>query len=1715
MRRPLSAVVFDVSALGIDVTVSPNSLTFIPSGWDTAQSVTVTSRADNSVVDGDTAYTVTVSVDDDASHATFDDLDDQTLTGMVTDDDVAGFTLDPAGGASTLAALSEGGSTTFTARLNRAPLTAVTLSITSTDTSAATVSVSTLVFSSITWGAAQTVSVSGVTDGVVDGAQSYVISVVVAPDSDASYSGVVPQQLSGQVTDADVAIFTLNPSDGSSFSDLAEGSNIATFTVVLGAEPLSAVVFDVSALGIDVTVSPNSLTFIPSGWNSEQTVTVTSRVDNDDLDGDAAYTVTVSVNDGASAEAFDDLLDQTLTGMVTDDDVAGFMLAPAGGAAVLAAISEVGSTTFTALLNRAPPTDVTLSITSSDPGEATVSVSTLVFSSTTWNTAQTVSVIGVADDLVDGAQNYIISVAVAAGSDASYSSVEPQQLSGQVTDVDVAIFTLVPSDGSSLSDLAEGSSTATFTVVLGAEPLSDVVFDVSALGTDVTVSPNSLTFIPSGWNTAQNVTVTSRADNNDLDGDAAYTVTVSVNDISSANAFDDLDDQMLSGIVTDDEVAGFTLDPSGGSTLAAISESGSTTFTARLNSAPLSNVTLSITSTASGAATVSVSTLVFSNTTATTEQTVSVSGVTDGVVDGAQNYVISVAVATGSDASYSSVGPQQLSGQVTDADVASFTLSPFGGAATLAAIAEGESTTTFTVVLDAEPLSDVVFDVSALGIDVTVSPNSLTFIPSGWNTAQSVTVTSRADNSVVDGDTAYTVTVSVDDDASHATFDDLDDQTLTGMVTDDDVAGFTLVPSDGSSLSDLAEGSNTATFTVVLGAEPLSAVVFDVSALGIDVTVSPNSLTFISSGWNREQTVTVTSRADNSVVDGDAAYTVTVSVNDGASAEAFDDLLDQTLSGMVTDDDVAGFTLVPADGSTLAALSEGGSTTFTARLNRAPLTAVTLSITSADTSAATVSVSTLVFSSITWGAAQTVSVSGVTDGVVDGAQSYVISVAVATGSDASYSGVAPQQLSGQVTDADVAIFTLDPSDGSSLSDLAEGSNTATFTVVLGAEPLSDVVFDVSALGTDVTVSPNSLTFIPSGWNREQTVTVTSRADNSVVDGDAAYTVTVSVDDDGSAEAFGDLDDQTLTGMVTDDDVAGFALDPAGGASTLAALSEGGSTTFTARLNRAPLTAVTLSIASTDTSAATVSVSTLVFSSITWGAAQTVSVSGVTDGVVDGAQSYVISVIVAPGSDASYSGVVPQQLSGQVTDADVAIFTLGPSDGSSLSDLAEGSNTATFTVVLGAEPLSDVVFDVSALGIDVTVSPNSLTFIPSVWNREQTVTVTSRADNSVVDGDAAYTVTVSVNDSSSANAFDDLEDQMLSGMVTDDDVAIFTLDPSDGSSLSDLAEGSNTATFTVVLGAEPLSDVVFDVSALGIDVTVSPNSLTFIPSGWNREQTVTVTSRADNNDLDGDAAYTVTVSVNDSSSANAFDDLDDQMLSGMVTDDEVAGFTLVSAEGSTLAALSEGGSTTFTARLNSAPLSNVTLSITSTAPGAATVSVSTLVFSNTTATTEQTVSVSGVTDGVVDGAQNYVISVAVATGSDASYSSVGPQQLSGQVTDADVAIFTLVPSDGSSFSDLTEGSNTVTFTVVLGAEPLSDVVFDVSALGIDVTVSPNSLTFIPSVWNREQTVTVTSRADNSVVDGDAAYTVTVSVDDDGSAEAFDDLDDQTPQRHGHG
>ncbi|GIR37541.1 MAG: hypothetical protein CM15mP49_29260 [Actinomycetota bacterium] len=90
------------------------------------------------------------------------------------------------------------------------------------------------------------------------------------------------------------------------------------------------------------------------------------------------------------------------------------------------------------MLDAQPTSDVVIALTSSDTGEATISGS-LTFTPANWDTPQTVTVTGVDDLTVDGAQTESITVTIIDEiSDNDFDAVADQTVSVAITDDDVA-----------------------------------------------------------------------------------------------------------------------------------------------------------------------------------------------------------------------------------------------------------------------------------------------------------------------------------------------------------------------------------------------------------------------------------------------------------------------------------------------------------------------------------------------------------------------------------------------------------------------------------------------------------------------------------------------------------------------------------------------------------------------------------------------------------------------------------------------------------------------------------------------------------------------------------------------------------------------------------------------------------------------------------------------------------------------------------------------------------------------------------------------------------------------------------------------------------------------------------------------------------------------------------------------------------------------------
>jgi len=434
---------------------------------------------------------------------------------------------------------------------------------------------------------------------------------------------------------------------------------------------------------------------------------------------------------------------------------------------------------------------------------------------------------------------------------------------------------------------------------------------------------------------------------------------------------------------------------------------------------------------------------------------------------------------------------------------------------------ENAGSSTFTVVLDVKPASDVVLDITSDDTDeATVDKSQLTFTSADWDTPQTVTVTGVNDD--IDRNDSATITIAVNDAASDDSFDALADKTVAITLTDDDTANFTV----SETTLTLDENAGADTFTVVLDSEPTSDVILDISSDDTDeATVDKAQLTFTSADWDTPQTVTVTGVDDD--IDRNDSATITISVNDAASDDTFDALADKTVAITLTDNDTANFTVSE---TALTVDENAGTDTFTVVLDSEPTSDVVLDISSGDTDEATVDKAQLTFTSADWDTPQTVTVTGVDDDI-DRNDSATITIAVNdAASDDSFDALADKTVAITLTDDDTANFTV----SETALTVDENAGTDTFTVVLDSGPTSDVVLDISSGDTDeATVDKAQLTFTSADWDTPQTVTVTGVDDLAVSDDTA--TISIVVNDGSSDDTFDGLSDKTIAITLTNND----------------------------------------------------------------------------------------------------------------------------------------------------------------------------------------------------------------------------------------------------------------------------------------------------------------------------------------------------------------------------------------------------------------------------------------------------------------------------------------------------------------------------------------------------------------------------------------------------
>ena len=921
------------------VTVTPSSdaetvatvsgaLTFTADNWSTAQTVTV-SGVDNDVAGGNGSATLSHAV---SGYGTVSSADDVTVS--VTDDDRAGVTVSESD-----LTVVEGGEGSYTVVLTSKPEGSVTVTPSSDAETVATVS-GALTFTADNWSTAQTVTVSGVDNNVDGGAGTTQVSHTVA-----GYGEVTADSVSVTVTDDDTAGVTVSPGS----VEVTEGGS-AEYTVVLTSEPTASVTVSVSGATGDVSVSGVPLTFSVSNWNEEQTVTVSA-----DEDLDAVRDADVTLTHAATGGGYGAVSIGSVKVSVTENDTAGVTVSESDLTVV-----EGGEGSYTVVLTSEPEGSVTVT-PSSDAGTVVTVSGALTFSADNWSTVQTVTVRGVDNDVDVTDARATVSHAVT-----GYGAVVVASVSVEVTDDDTA--------GVAVSEtaltVAEGGE-GFYTVKLDSEPVGSVTVAPESGDTEVATVSGALTFTTGNWSVAQTVTVSGV--NNDVDGDAGTT------QVSHAvTGYGAVVVDSVSVEVTDDDTAGVTLSK----TELTIDEGAEATYTVRLASEPLGNVTVSLASDDESVATVSPSALTFSAGAWSAAQTVTVSGVEDEDADD-DTATVSHAVA-----GYGSVSADEVSVQVVDNNTAGVIVSR-------AELTVGERETgTYTMVLMSRPSGSVTVTPRSSDSAVATVSSALRFTLENWSTAQTVTVSGGEDI----GATRAVVSVS---------------HTVVGYGEVDSAAGVSVAvvernvvrtaPS-GAGLREEENGELTleegGTFTYTLrlksrptgnvtvrvvptigpagasgsggGLAPASAVgLAPTVSVGAVVTVSPTELVFTPENWNIAQTVKVTAR-ENEADLGDYQVRLVQEVSGGG----LDDESLPAISFMVQNGNIGARWPATLDVSS-------GSALYTVVLTERPSSNVTMTVSSSSERLMLNGVKTTA-TTVTFSAASGKTVKTLTVGIVEG-----------------------------------------------------------------------------------------------------------------------------------------------------------------------------------------------------------------------------------------------------------------------------------------------------------------------------------------------------------------------------------------------------------------------------------------------------------------------------------------------------------------------------------------------------------------------------------------------------------------------------------------------------------------------------------------------------------------------------------------------------------
>ena len=294
---------------------------------------------------------------------------------------------------------------TFTVALGSKPLAAVTVTVSSSASSEATVvEAQPLTFTPPNWADAQTVTLRGLDDGLTDGDQDYAAGFDLSGSTDPAYRDLQPAPVAAVNRDDDRTVVTIE----ARAAGVTEG-DAAVFTLRCTGVTASGLTVAVSVSDVEGVITgtaPGSVVFEPGAGAAELSVPT--------VDDKSGGTIEVTVTAGTDYEFG---TPGSADVAVAENDAAGFIIT---GPEQLMTDEAGAEDSFVVALASEPVGDVSVTLSSDETEEGTVAPAALTFTPADWADAQGVTLAGVDDHDIDGAQEYAISFSVTSADDGTY-----------------------------------------------------------------------------------------------------------------------------------------------------------------------------------------------------------------------------------------------------------------------------------------------------------------------------------------------------------------------------------------------------------------------------------------------------------------------------------------------------------------------------------------------------------------------------------------------------------------------------------------------------------------------------------------------------------------------------------------------------------------------------------------------------------------------------------------------------------------------------------------------------------------------------------------------------------------------------------------------------------------------------------------------------------------------------------------------------------------------------------------------------------------------------------------------------------------------------------------------------------------------------------------------------------------------------------------------